>query len=44
MLMGATKFNNNIMGFQKELPVIFDVRAIGVTFITYMVVLFCYLL
>ena len=33
-----------LLGLPKELPVIFDVRAIGVTFITYMVVLFCYLL
>ncbi len=27
-----------LLGLPKELPVIFDVRAIGVTFITYMVV------
>ena len=33
-----------LLGLPKELPVIFDVRAIGVTFITYMVVLFGYLL
>ena len=27
-----------LLGLPKELPVIFDVRAIGVTFITYIVV------